>query len=163
MADGRRALLARFAPDGVLFGGPVARAEAAATFAGYDALLLLLTGGRYTTSGKVYEYMSTGLPIMSAHEAEHGALEVLDGYPLWTPPPSDMTAELLADSFVATAEMVLSATDEQRAAARAHGARYERRAQMAPAVRDLVDSIAAARADQAERRSGASSTTSISA
>jgi glycosyltransferase involved in cell wall biosynthesis len=163
MADGRRALLARFAQDGVIFGGPVARAEAAAIYAGWDALLLLLTGGRYTTSGKVYEYMSTGLPIMSAHGTDHGAFEVLDGYPLWSPPPRDMTAELLADSFVATAEMVLSARDEQRAAALAHGARYERRAQMAPAVRDLVDSIAAARADQAERRSGASSTTSISA
>jgi glycosyltransferase involved in cell wall biosynthesis len=141
MADGRRGLLARFAPDGVVFGGPVARAEATATYAGWDALLLLLTGGRYTTSGKVYEYMSTGLPIMSAHEVDHGALDVLDGYPLWTPPPAEMTAERLAESFVTTARTVLSASEEQRAAALAHAARYERRAQMAPAVRDLVDSI----------------------
>jgi glycosyltransferase involved in cell wall biosynthesis len=143
--------------------GPVARADAAAIYAGWDALLLLFTGGRDTTSGKIYEYMSTGLPIMSAHEAEHGALDLLDGYPLWTPPPREMTAELLVDSFVATAETVLSATDEHRAAALAHGARYERRARMAHAVRDLVDSIAGARADQAERRSGASPTTGISA
>jgi glycosyltransferase involved in cell wall biosynthesis len=163
LADARRGLLAKFASDGVIFGGPVSRARVMAAYFEWDALLFLVTGGWYMTSGKIYEYMSTGLPIMSAHETEHGALEVLDGYPLWTPPPRDMTAELLADSFVATAEMVLSATDEQRAAARAYGARYERRAQMAPAVGDLVDSIAAARGDEAERRSGASSTTSISA
>ena len=143
MADGRRGLIAGVATDGVVLGGPVARAVAAATYASWDALLLLITGGRYTTSGKVYEYMSTGLPIMSAHEADHGALDVLDGYPLWTPPPLAMTAELLAESFVATAQTVLSATDAQTTAALAHAARYERRAQMAPAVRDLVDSIEA--------------------
>jgi hypothetical protein len=54
-----------------------------------------------------------------------------------------MTAELLAESFVSTAQNVLSATDAQTAAALAHAARFERRAQMAPAVRDLVDSIEA--------------------
>ena len=160
MADGRRKLLGRFASDGVLYGGPVARANAAATYAGWDALLLLLTGGRYTTSGKVYEYMCTGLPIMSAHEADHGALEVLAGYPLWTPPPAEMTPELLAASFVTTARTVLSASEEQRSAALVHAARYERRVQMAPAVRDLVESIEDP-PRSADRVSGAATRASI--
>jgi glycosyltransferase involved in cell wall biosynthesis len=141
MADARRALLGRFASDGVVFGGPVARADVAATYAEWDALLFLITGGRYMTSGKVYEYMSTGLPIMSVHEADHGALEVLDGYPLWTPPPVEMTADLLAESFVDTARTVLSATEAQREAALVHASPYQREAQMVLAVRDLVQSL----------------------
>jgi glycosyltransferase involved in cell wall biosynthesis len=139
MADGRRALLARFAPDGVVFGGPVARVDVAATYAEWDALVFLISGGRYMTSGKIYEYMSTGLPIMSAHDGDHGALEVLRGYPPWIPPPAKIAADLLSESFVAFARTVLSATEKQREAALVHASPCQRRGQLAPAVRDLVD------------------------
>jgi glycosyltransferase involved in cell wall biosynthesis len=141
MADSRRGLLGKFASEGVRFGGPVGRVDVAATYAEWDALLFLITGGRYMTSGKVYEYMATGLPIMSIHEPDHGALEVLREYPLWTPPPAQMTADLLAESFVATARCVLAATEDQRRAALVHATPFQRRAQMAPAVRDLVASL----------------------
>jgi hypothetical protein len=141
MVDSRRALLGKFAREGVVFGGPVARADVAATYAGWDALLFLITGGRYMTSGKVFEYMATGLPIMSVHEPDHGALEVLRGYPMWTPPPAKIAADRLAGSFVATARIVLSTTEEQREAALVHASPYERKAQMAPAIRDLIESL----------------------
>jgi glycosyltransferase involved in cell wall biosynthesis len=141
LADARRGLLARFRPHDVILGGPIARSDIAATYASWDALLFLITGGRYMTSGKVYEYVATGLPIMSAHQADHGALDVLSGYPLWTPPPAEMTADQLAESFVTTAHTVLSADEQRRAAARAFGARYQRRIHMSPAVRELVASL----------------------
>jgi len=141
MADSRRGLLGKLGSEGVFFGGPVGRADVAATYAEWDALLFLITGGPHMTSGKVYEYMATGLPIMSIHEPDHGALEVLREYPLWTPPPAKITADLLAESFVATARLVLSATDDKRRAALVHASPFQRRAQMAPAVRDLVASL----------------------
>jgi glycosyltransferase involved in cell wall biosynthesis len=141
IADARRGLLAKFRPHGVVFGGPVTRADVAATYASWDALLFLITGGQYMTSGKVYEYLATGLPIMSAHQPDHGACEVLTEYPLWTPPPTEMTADRLAESYIATARTILSATERQRAAALAYGARYQRRAQMMAAVQDLVESL----------------------
>ena len=37
------------------------------------------------TSGKVYEYMATGKPIVSVHEPESSASATLSGYPLWFP------------------------------------------------------------------------------
>jgi glycosyltransferase involved in cell wall biosynthesis len=141
MVDSRRALLGKFAPEGVVYGGPVARADVAATYAEWDALVFLISGGRYMTSGKVYEYLAAGLPIMSVHEPEHGALEVLRGYPMWTPPPAKMAAEQLAESFVATVRTVLTASEEQRDAALGHASHFERKTQMTPAVRDLVESL----------------------
>jgi hypothetical protein len=83
---------------------------------------------------------------MSVHERDHGALDMLRSYPLWTPPPEKMTADLLAESFVATARTVLSATEVQREAALVHASPYQRRVQMAPAVRDLVESLGDPRA-----------------
>jgi glycosyltransferase involved in cell wall biosynthesis len=141
MVDSRRALLGKFASEGVVFGGPVARVDVATTYAEWDALLFLISGGPYMTSGKVYEYMATGLPIMSVHEGDHGALEVLRGYPLWTPPPAKIAADLLAKSFAATARTVLSTTEEQREAALVHASPYQRKTQMAPAVCDLIESL----------------------
>jgi glycosyltransferase involved in cell wall biosynthesis len=141
VADGRRGQLAKYRPHDVIFDGSVARVDVAQTYASWDALLFLIIGGKYATSGKVYEYIATGLPIMSAHQADHGASAVLDGYPLWIPPPTEMVAEQLAESFRATVRTVLSATEQQRRAALAFGARYERRAQMAEAIQDLVESL----------------------
>ena len=48
-----------------------------------DALLLWLPGGRYVTSGKVFEYMATAKPVVSVHLPELAAVEVLRDYPLW--------------------------------------------------------------------------------
>ncbi len=137
-ANGNAAVIARAGVHGVTYGGPVAKADVAATYGRWDALLLALAGGRFVTSGKVYEYMATGLPVLSAHEMPHAAQDVLEGYPLWVRPPA-LTAEALRDGFVETARRALSASEADRAAARDHAGRFERSLQLDPVVAMLDD------------------------
>ena len=136
-ANAHMDLLKAAAPDGVSFGGPVPKAELASTYAGWDALVLMLVGGRFVTSGKVYEYMATGLPIISAHDVRHDATLVLQGHPLWTG-AIGLDPVRLGEAFVAAGRMALSATEEQRAAARARAHGFARGPQIAPAARELA-------------------------
>jgi glycosyltransferase involved in cell wall biosynthesis len=123
--------------DGVVFGGPVSKAEVASVYAGWDALVLILIGGRYVTSGKVYEYMATGLPIVSAHVVEHDASNVLQGHPLWTG-AAGLDEHKLAESFVRAAHMAVGTSEEEHAEAMAHADRFTRETLMTAAVRTLV-------------------------
>jgi glycosyltransferase involved in cell wall biosynthesis len=137
-ANGHSRVLHRFAGDNVTWGGPVPKAETAAVYAGWDALVLCLVGGRYVTSGKVYDYVSTGLPIMSAHEPEHAAAEVLADYPLWVR-NAGLTVPQLADAFIETAHLAVDSTDVDRKQAQIHAERFERYAQIEPAVARLTN------------------------
>jgi glycosyltransferase involved in cell wall biosynthesis len=126
--------------DGVHFGGPAAKAEVASVYARWDAMVLILIGGRYVTSGKVYEYMATGLPIVSAHVVEHDASNVLDGHPLWTGAVG-LDEEALAQSFVRAAHMAVDTSDEAHAEAMAHADQFTREALMTTAVKELIDQL----------------------
>lgn len=139
-ANSNARTIQQFAEHGVSYGGPVSRADLAATYAGFDALLLALAGGRYVTSGKVYEYLATALPIVSAHEAEHGAAEVLGGYPLWAPAAS-MSVPDVAAAYVQAARLALDRSPEQSAAAAAYAAAYERSNVLRPAIEELAASV----------------------
>lgn len=123
--------------DGVRFGGPVKKSEVGAVYAGWDALVLILIGGGFMTSGKVYEFMATGLPIVSAHAPVHDASSLLQGYPLWTG-AQGLDHDHLVRAFGEAAGMALEAGPERRAAAREHAARYDRRSLMCPAVNQLA-------------------------
>ncbi len=125
------------------FGGAAPKAEVPDIFASWDVLLLMIMGGKYMTSGKVYEYAATGLPVMSAHEVEHDASTVMTGHPLWTG-AFGFDEEALATAYSAAAKLAVEATDEGRAAARAHAAQYARAAQLGPAVRRLIDRVTGA-------------------
>lgn len=127
--------------DGVSYRGPVLKSDIGATYAEWDGLLLLIPGGRYVTAGKTYEYVATGLPVMSVHATDHGASAVLRDYPLWVTPPEELDADSLARSFLEMRRLVSGATDDQRAEAAEHAARYERRSLLRPAVRELADSV----------------------
>jgi glycosyltransferase involved in cell wall biosynthesis len=127
--------------DAVSYGGPVAKRELGAVYSEWDALVLLIPGGRYVTAGKTYEYLGTGLPIMSVHAQDHGAVEVLDGYPLWVAPPVELTPEALARSFVEAADVVLKADEARRMRAREFASQFERRVILAPAVHELIETV----------------------
>ncbi len=139
-ANAHTELILEAESDGVTFGGPVPKAEVAETYRRWDVLVLMLVGGRFVTSGKVYEYMATGLPVVSAHEADHDASTVLAGRPLWTG-AQGMDVDDLADAFVEAACMATEATADERAAARAHAEQFTRAALLAPSVRRLSDAV----------------------
>jgi glycosyltransferase involved in cell wall biosynthesis len=143
-------LLRQAADEGVVVGGPVPKADVSKVYGSWDVLVLVLLGGRHMTSGKVYEYMSTGLPVVSMHEREHDASNLLDGHPLWTG-AHGLDVDKLTESFCRAAHLAVSATDEQRRAARAHGAAYERGGLMRPAVRALTDLLGVAGARTQEK------------
>lgn len=122
--------------DGVRFGGPVPKAEVAATYARWDATVLILIGGRFVTSGKVYEYAASGLPVVAVHEREHDASVVMEGYPLRAGEPSLGMSDIV-EQLCRAARMAIEATPEQRSTARAFAEHLARPRQMAPAVAEL--------------------------
>lgn len=136
------AMISTGAADGVSYEGPVPKRDLANVYANCDALVLILAGGRYVTAGKTYEYVASGLPIMSVHAERHGATEILGDYPLWVPPPVPLDADNVAESFVATARLVIETTDNRRTVAADYGRSYERRAMLRPAVRALAEAVA---------------------
>ena len=139
-ANNHAELLYEHAEDDVTFGGPVPKADVDALYASWDVALLPLVGGRYVTSGKVYEVMASGLPIVSAHEIEHDASNVLADHPLWTGAVG-LDSRDLAKSFIAGAEFAVHATDAERDDARAHARQYARVAQLEPAVRAVTEQV----------------------
>ncbi len=140
-ASAQAVAIAEYAKHGVSYGGPVAKADTAAVYEAWDALLLVLPGGRYVTSGKVYDYVSTGLPIMSVHGWDHAAAEILSDYPLWVR-NDGVEAEDVAEAFLQATKMVQCATVEDRLTARKHAEQFERYAQLRPAVERLTSQFA---------------------
>ena len=145
--------IARHHPDDVSYGGPVVKAEVHDVYAGWDALVLCLVGGRYVTSGKVYEYMATGLPIVSIHEPDHAATDLLRDYPLHVATRS-LSESDITDAFVRAARLAATATPEQRLAARAVAARYERVAQLRSGVLELHGLFSGGAPDRAREETG---------
>ncbi|MDP3951123.1 MAG: glycosyltransferase [Microbacterium sp.] len=132
-------LIAAFGADGVSYGGPVARVDVADSYRSWDVLVLPLIGGPFVTSGKVYEYMATGLPIVSAHDPANGAGEVLRGYPLWARNESLDPGDV-ADAFITAAEMV-DCEPELRLAALRHAEQFDRHRLLEPRMTDLVKAL----------------------
>ncbi|WP_203137757.1 glycosyltransferase [Microbacterium sp. JZ31] len=122
--------------DGIEFAGAVPKATIGEVYAGFDALVLILGTGEYVTSGKIFEYLATGIPVMSAHDPGNAASDVLAGSAAWVP-ARGLETDALADAFAAVARMASSQTPDGRAAAQHWAARFERRAQLAPRIAAL--------------------------
>jgi glycosyltransferase involved in cell wall biosynthesis len=131
-----RGKLPRDGEDGVHYEGAVPKAEVGRAYAGLDVLVLLLAGGRYVTSGKVYEYMAAARPIVSVHDPSSAASGVLTGYPLWFP-VRELTGEEVARVLREAGDAARIADPARAAAARAHAAEFTRDAQLAGFEREL--------------------------
>ncbi|MEV3857863.1 glycosyltransferase [Streptomyces sp. NPDC050095] len=119
-------------PDnGVRYRGPVSKTEVAGVYEDSDVLVFLAAGARYVTSGKVFEYMAAGRPIVSVHAPGIAARDVLDGYPLWFNADS-LDPSAVADAMVAAAKAARDLTPAERQAAREYARRYTREATLAP-------------------------------
>jgi glycosyltransferase involved in cell wall biosynthesis len=131
-------LLAGAATYGVRYRGPARKADLAGVYADSDVLLLMLSRGRYVTSGKVYEYLASALPVVSVHEPGNGAADVLAGYPLWFQ-AADLTPSSVAKAIADGAQAARTATPEVRRRCAEYAARYERSRQLAGPVQELHD------------------------
>lgn len=129
-ADTLRARLPPDGEDGVHYEGSVPKAEVRLAYAGLDVLVLMLAGGRYVTSGKVYEYMAAGRPVVSVHDPSSAARGPLTGYPLWFP-VRELTGPEVARALREAADAARVGDPGLAAAARAHAARFTRDAQLA--------------------------------
>lgn len=127
---------------GVSYAGPVEKAGVAGIYEHLDVLLLVLAGGRYVTSGKVYEYMATGRPIVSVHDRQSAANDPLRGYPLWFPADS-MSPDAVADALSRAGAAARSLTAEQVGAARRYAEGFTRDARLHPFEEELREVVRA--------------------
>ncbi|MEV0427363.1 glycosyltransferase [Micromonospora sp. NPDC050495] len=116
---------------GVHYRGPVAKTEISQAYADSDVLVFLAGGAKYVTSGKVFEYMASGRPIVSVHAPGIAATEVLQGYPLWFNADS-LDPEQIAQSMMAAGKAARDLDPELRAAARRHAQAYTRERVLVP-------------------------------
>jgi hypothetical protein len=126
---------------GVSYRGPVPRAEVRDRFEEFDVLLLIVGPGRFITTGKVFDYMASGLPIVSVHTAELDASRVLADYPLWFPAGSVEPAAIAAALSRAAAAARTAGPDERRRCV-AHAEQYDRRAILRPRLEHLRATVA---------------------
>lgn len=130
-------LLRNAAPHDVHYGGSLGKTSVRDTYDSFDVLLFLAGGGRFVTSGKIFEYMATGLPIISCHVPEVAAADVLRGYPLWFP-VRDLAPDSVADAIRQAVDAAVTADEATRRACVEHAARYERTAQLYPALERVL-------------------------
>lgn len=131
---------ARGLPDAsvprAMYLGPVAKQDVAATYRDLDALLFLVPDSPYVTSGKTYEYMATGKPVVAVHSPESAAGEPLADYPLRATVAA-MTPEAVRDALLEGARLARTSTRADHDAALAHARGFDRRALLEPFERDL--------------------------
>jgi len=136
------ALVSGAADVGVRYVGPVPKTRVREFYGDADVLVLALGAGRYVTSGKVYEYVATRLPIVSIHDAGNATTSVLAGRPLVVP-VDEVTPEAVASAFAegarladevptpGAAELLESAAQE-----------YRRDRQLLPRIAALTEAVA---------------------
>lgn len=131
------------ADDGLEYAGPLPKQRVREVYDTFDVALLILGKGRYVTSGKVFEYAASALPIISVHDPANAASDVLRDYPLWFP-VVDLEPESVAAAVEAAAHAARHATPTQREACAQFAQRFARDIQLQPRVESLAASISPA-------------------
>ena len=132
----RNMLPLRDASQQVTWHGAVEKADIANAYASLDVLIMIVADSPFVTSGKVFEYMSTGKPVLGLYEPDCAVADVLDDYPLLVRTRS-LDPDDIADAFVEVVDLARRVTEEQRKAARLYATRFERTRQLAPLERRL--------------------------
>lgn len=133
-------LVADHSAEGIAYSGPLPKQRVRKVYDTFDVVLLILGAGLYVTSGKVFEYCASALPIVSVHDPRNAASDVLRHYPLWFP-VADLEPESIASALEAAAEAARTATPEVRAACQEFAQQYSRDLQLAPRVSSLKASL----------------------
>ena len=66
-------IVERHGDDGLHYAGPLPKQRVREVYDTFDVALLILGKGRYVTSGKVFEYTASALPIVSVHDPGNAA------------------------------------------------------------------------------------------
>ncbi|WP_300267299.1 glycosyl transferase [Microbacterium sp.] len=138
--------LETLAENDITYHGAVSKRDIGSVYGRFDALLLVLGTGRYVTSGKVFEYAATGLPIASVHDPVNAASDVLRDAPAWFP-AADLSADAVAAALISSAEAATAQSADERAAAQEWAQQFQRAQQLDPqiqALRGFVDQRRAA-------------------
>ncbi len=128
---------------GVTYHGPVAKADLGEVYRELDALLFLVPDSPYVTSGKTYEYMATGKPLVAVHRPDSAAAAPLSGYPLKVT-VADMGAEAVRHALVQAAVLARNATKVDYDDAVEYARRYDR-SQLLPQFEKVLRGIATRR------------------
>lgn len=115
----------------VRYRGPVSKTALGGVYAASDVLVFLAGGSKYVTSGKIFEYMAVGKPIVSVHEPGSAAEAMLRRYPLWFRPES-LAPDQIARAMAEAGDAAVRADPAVRRAARAYGAAFTRDRALAP-------------------------------
>jgi len=140
MTADQAAIAAEFAADGLVLTGRQPKHRIGQVYADADVLVFVKEGSGMVTSGKVYEYVATGLPIVSVLEPEHDARRVLSGYPRWYDAAGHSPAGL-ADAMLAALDDEVDGAGRYAAAVQ-YGAARSREAALGPALQDVVTVLA---------------------
>jgi len=130
------ALLDEYRGDSVSHLGPVSKTQVSKVYRDFDVLLLILGRSKYVTSGKVFEYAATGLPIAALHHPDTAATSTLRGHPRLFAVP-EPTPRHIADALIATAEDALAQTPADIENTKQWAAHLSRDAQLLPRVSAL--------------------------
>lgn len=126
----------KYGPDRMRFVGRQPKERISEVYAQSDILLFAKEGTGLVTSGKVYEYIATGRPIVSSMASSHDARRVLAGYPRWHDASADGGAVALADAMLEGAADAVGGEDLESAALE-YGAGFRRDAVLARAIDHL--------------------------
>ncbi len=121
--------IAAMLPDpersGVRFHGPVPKSGIGEVYDGLDVLVLLIPGSKYVTTGKVFENLATGKPVVLACDPQSDAVTVSRGHPL-VHAAEELTPHHVAEAMIAAAEQARRVTPELAAQGLEFARRYER-------------------------------------
>ena len=130
-------LLDEAAAVGVVVRGPWPKARVAEAYAELDVLLFAKEGGQMITSGKIYEYVATGKPIVIAADPTQDVRRVVATYPRAFI-AADESPEAVASAFGQAVGASSRGSSTELDAAQVVGAQWERSSVLSPEVSRLL-------------------------
>lgn len=121
--------------SGFRYVGPVPKADVAAFYESLDIIIVPIPGGRLVTSGKIYEAVAQGVPVVAVQADGGDGRRIADGYSLGT--STAPRASEIASRIEDAARLRMGLTSESVAQARQETGRYER----SHMLRQLVDLV----------------------
>lgn len=133
-------MIDEYADVDLTYEGPVPKSKVRSIYEGFDVCLLILGAGKYVTSGKVFEYAASAMPIVAVHDPGNAATDVLQDYPLWFP-VADLEPETIAEQVEKAAHAAREASDETRRACQDFALQYRRDLQLQPRIDSLMAGV----------------------